>query len=532
MRKLFMPLTAAFLFIACSKFSDKPKLVVFISIDQGMPVLLDKYDHLFTGGYRWLKDNGIQFIQAYHEHGYTTTGPGYFVLSSGRHPGPGGVITNQWYNRDIQKGWYCVQDTSSQVLFDGSMGRSYKYIQATTLGDWLKDFNPNSKVVSIAGKDRAAVLLGGKKADIALWYDKNGGWTSSTYYITELPQWVKSFNEDLNTPSYIDSVWNRIADEDIYLSNARPDHFNGEADWSPKEGYSPTFPIEFNEMDEKSFLGNYAYTPFGDASVLELGLKAVEKYKMGRDNNPDILFLGLSATDGIGHEFGPHSQEQLDNYLRLDENLGKFIQYLEATIGAGKVLYVATSDHGSIELPEYLLSKGVDAGRISKVKRDSLYAVVKNKIEKLIGPDKVVRYGNFFYYANSINPLEKEVATGILKTHLSKLEGIRIVITKEDMLKGGESVYQQRLRNMVHPEKSPDIYLIPKKYWTWRYPYGASHGSPYDYDAHIPLIFSQAGMKQKLKSKRVKSVDIAPTVANILGLAFPKIVDGEVLLIN
>ena len=530
MKKWFLtPLVVAFLFIGCTKLLSQPRLVVFIAVDQGMPELLEKYDHLFTGGYRWLKSNGVRFSQAYHEHGYTTTGPAHFVLSSGQYPGTGGVIGNQWFDRELKREWYCVEDTLSQVLRDGSTGRSYRLIQSTTLGDWMKQANPESKVVSVAGKDRASVLLGGKTPDAALWYDRAGGWTSSTYYHSSLPRWVQNFNSQLNIASFVDSTWRRLVSEDIYTSNTRADNFYGEADWTISKGYSPTFPIDFKEMGAEAIIGSYAYIPFGDNTVLKLGLTAVNEYHMGKDEIPDILFLGLSATDGIGHEFGPHSHEQLDNHLRLDKNLGAFIQKLESEVGSGKVLYVLSSDHGALSLPEYLQSQGIDSGRIPQWKRDSLYTVVKNKIDNQVGPEKVTRHGNFFYYDNSIDPMEREAATEILKSNLSKLEGIHAVITKEDMLKGGDSVYKTRLKNMVHPEKSPDIYLIPKKYWTWKYPQGSSHGSPYDYDTHVPLIFARAGQKAKIKSVRVKTVDIAPTVAKILKIDFPKSIDGKVL---
>ncbi|HIF82354.1 MAG TPA: hypothetical protein EYQ37_00535, partial [Candidatus Marinimicrobia bacterium] len=233
----FMPLTAAFLFIGSSKIQSQPRLVVFIAVDQGMPELLEKYDHLFTGGYRWLKNNGVQFSQAYHEHGYTATGPAHFVLSSGQYPGAGGVIGNQWFDRELKRGWYCVEDTLSQVLRDGSTGRSYRLIQSTTLGDWMKQANPESKVVSVAGKDRASVLLGGKNPDTALWYDRAGGWTSSTYYHSSLPRWVQNFNAQLNIASFVDSTWQRLVSEDIYTSNTRADNFYGEADWTMSKGY-------------------------------------------------------------------------------------------------------------------------------------------------------------------------------------------------------------------------------------------------------------------------------------------------------
>ncbi len=526
---ILLPLTAAFFFYGfTTKTIDNPKLVVFISVDQGMPSLLKKYDHLFTGGYRWLLDHGIQFENAYHNHGYTTTGPGHYVLTSGRHPGNGGVITNQWFDRELRRGWYCVEDTSSTELIDGSTGRSYKYIHNTTLGDWMKSANSKAKVVSIAGKDRSAVLLGGKSPEIALWYDKKGGWTSSTYYTEELPQWVNDMNSQLKVETYVDSTWDRLVSESVYLTNAsRQDSTYGESDWSQKSGYNPTFPIVLEEMGLPSLMGAFYITPYGDKTVLQYAQKALDEYQLGGDDVTDILFLGLSATDGIGHEFGAHSHEQLDNYLRLDKNLGEFIHELESQFGEGNVLYVVSSDHGAIELPEYLVAQGIDGGRIPKPTRDELYSRTMKEIGQKIGPNKVYRYGNFFYYDKSMGFFAKRKATKILKKNLINIPGIASVSTREELLKGGDSDVAVRLKNMVHPEKSPNVYLIPKKNWTWRYPMGSSHGSPYDYDAHIPLIFAKGGAKGKTISKEVYSVDIAPTVAKLLGIPYPDDLDGK-----
>jgi len=528
-RWILLPLTAAFLFFGFTpKSIDKPKLVVFISIDQAMPGLLKKYDHLFTGGYRWLIDHGVQFENAYHNHGYTTTGPGHYVLTSGRHPGNGGVITNQWFDRELRRGWYCVEDTSSVELIDGSTGRSYQYIDNTTLGDWLKSAHGDAKVVSIAGKDRSAVLLGGKSPEIALWYDKKGGWTSSSYYTKQLPDWVKVMNNQINATSYLDSTWEKLAPESVYQSNAsRQDSTYGEADWTMKNGYNPIMPVVFKDMGIQSLLSSFNVMPQGDRAVLNYGQRSIDEYNLGADEDTDILFLGLSATDGVGHSFGPHSHEQLDNYLRLDKNLGQFIQHLETKIGEGNVLYVVSSDHGAIELPEFLVSRGIDGGRIPKPTRDELYRQAMTEIGNKIGPNKVYRYGNFFYFDKSMGFFERRKATKILKKTLINIPGIASVSTREELLKGGDTDVAIRLKNMVHPEKSPNVYLIPKKYWTWRYPTGSSHGSPYEYDAHIPLIFAKGGAKGRTVSKTVYSVDIAPTVAKLLGVPYPDDLDGK-----
>jgi predicted AlkP superfamily pyrophosphatase or phosphodiesterase len=535
---ILSPLSAAFFLIGCNRVEDRvqpvdltnkvdqPKLVVFFIVDQGMPSILEKYDHLFVGGYRWLMDNGVQFKNTYHEHGYTATGPAHFVLSSGQYPSTGGVIGNQWFDRELKRGWYCVEDTLSQILKDGSTGRSYRSIQSTTLGDWLKKYSPKSKVLSIAGKDRAAVLQGGKNADLTLWYDRQGGWTSSTYYTSRLPNWVSKFNRRLNVPSYVDSVWYPLMDSNIYANNTRPDYFVGEVNWSPVQ-YDPTFPIVFKELGLSFLLSTFYILPYGDRAVLNLGSQAVDEYNMGKDKYTDILFLGLSATDGIGHSFGPHSHEQLDNYLRLDKNLGQFIESLEMLLGKGNVLYILSSDHGAVALPEYLNAQGLYAGRIPDPQRDSLFNAVNNEIEEQLGVNQVYSYGNAFYFDNDMNEDVRIIATRIIKSHLSKLEGIRSVITKKEILNGGKSIIDIRLKNMVHPEKSPDVYLIPEKYWTWRYPRGTSHGSPYDYDAHVPLIISRSSHKDRIDSLRVKTVDIAPTIAKLIQIPFPKSVDGK-----
>ena len=531
MKKFFiLPLIAAFLFFGFTKENDRPKLVVFIVCDQATPEILKKYDHLFTGGFRWLIDHGIQFDQTYHEHGNTVTGPGHFALSSGLYPGNGGLIGNRWFDRNIGRSWYCVEDTSSIELSDSSTGRSYRYINNTTLGDWLKTSIPNSKVVSISGKDRSAVLLGGKNPEISLWYDKNGGWTSSTYYTEKLPEWVSAFNKEIDVASYLDSTWDRFASEDIYLSNTRKDNFYGESDWSMKSGYSPTFPIKISELGLDNLNSIYHTTPYGDNTLLKLGMKAVVKYDMGIDNESDILFLGLSAADGVGHSFGPHSHEQLDNFIRLDKNLGEFISALEKRIGKDEILYVFTSDHGVLGLPEYLKSKGIDAGRIPKPTRDALFTLALETIDKEVGPNKVNFYGNSFYFNTNMGYFEKRKATKILKSILIKIPGIESISSKSELLKGGNSNIDIRLKNMVHSKKSPDIYLIPKKYWTWSYPSGTSHGSPYDYDSHIPFIIANGRREGSISTQKVKSVDIAPTIAKSLNISFPSNLDGEPIL--
>ena len=530
---LFVSILMTLLLVHCSNIPRFPKLVIFISIDQGTPSMINKYSHLFTGGYKWLLEHGIKFENAYHEHGNTSTAPGHFALSSGRHPGTNGILGNQWFHRELKRGWYCVEDSLSTNLTDLSDGRSYENINSLGVGDWVKNKYINSKIVSISGKDRSAIMLGGKNPDIAIWYDRKGQYTTSTYYSSKLPNWLTNFNANLNIVSYLDTVWLPIYDEEIYSNNARADYYLGETSFWRKDGkYDPTFPISFKSMGEKSFLNSFHYTPFGDKALLDLAEISIEEYDLGLDDNPDILFLALSATDGVGHDNGPYSYEQLDTQLRLDRYLGDFIKNQEDKFGKGNVLYILSSDHGVLELPEYLSEQGINSGRISKVERDSIYNVALQKIHYKIGNNKVYEYDNSFYFDNSMNIEDKNFATKVLKNELIKITGIDSVATKYDLFNGGEDRISNRLKNMIDIDESPDIYLILKKYWIYNSKTGTTHGSPYDYDAHIPIIFATGLTKSSTRNEYIRSVDIAPSLAKILKIKYPNDIDGKAFLIK
>jgi len=529
---LIVSILMALFFVHCSNNPRLPKLVVVIVIDQSTPAIINKYNHLFIGGYKWLLDHGIKFENAYHEHGITSTAPGHFAITTGKYPGIGGIIGNEWFDRYLKRGWYCVEDSLSTNLTDFSNGRSYKNINSTGVGDWVKNKYETSKVVSISGKDRSAIILGGQNPNIAIWYDRKGQYTTSTYYNSELPNWLKDFNDNLNVINYLDSVWLPIYDEEIYSNNTRADFYFGETYWGKDGKYDPTFPISFKSMGEKSFLDNFHYTPFGDKALLDLAEISIEEYALGLDNNPDMLFLGLSATDGVGHDNGPHSFEQLDNHLRLDQYLGDFIFNQENKFGKGNVLYILSSDHGVLELPEYLSEQGINSGRVPRAVRDSLYNIALQEIRYKLGSNKVYKYDNSFYFDNSMNEEEKNFATKILKRELIKIPGIDSVATKYDLFNGGEDHISKRLKNMIHIDKSPDIYLILKKYWIFTSKTGTTHGSPYDYDAHIPLIFATGNTKSSTRSEYVRSIDIAPSLAKILNISYPKDINGRAIKIE
>ena len=517
------------LFITTCDSPNPTKLVVFIVSDQASPFILEKYDHLFTGGFRWLIDNGIFYNKAQHNHGNTTTGPGHFALSTGVHPGNGGVVNNVWYDRRLKRSYYVVEDSTAVNLSGKGIGKSYRYINNPNLADWINQSNTNSKVVSLSGKDRSAVLFGGSNAELVLWYDKKGSYNTSTYYAESLPVWVQDFNTRLNVEGYKDTTWSLFKSPEIYNQNTRIDNFQGERIVSKKADATPTLPLLLGDMSTKALLNDFYEYPHGDRSLIDLAIESISKLDLGGDNNPDLLFLGLSATDGVGHNFGPHSVEQLDNHLRLDAQLMRMINYIEDNVGSGNTMYVFSSDHGALELPESLKLKKISAGRISYDQKKKVFLNILSEIELKIGSEKVIEYGNNFYFDKGLTIQEKEFASKMVKDLVFNIDGVSMALSLEDIMDLPKSKENIKFRNMVHVENSPDIYVILKENWLWNSKTGSSHGSHYSYDTHIPLIFSKNGIEGYKIDDPISSVDVSPSIARYLGVKYPKDIDGSAL---
>ncbi|MFQ6614668.1 MAG: alkaline phosphatase family protein, partial [Fidelibacterota bacterium] len=384
LKGLTLLLTILFL-VTCSRPPKNPRLVVFLVLDQCRPDLITRYEPLYTGGLRWILDHGLNCTQTYHDHGYTATGPGHFTLASGQYPGPAGVLGNNWWDRESGKARYCVEDKQAKIIGGDGEGRSYRPFNTTALGDWLKASNPLSKVVSVAGKDRASVFLGGQKPDLSVWYNWDGNFVTSDYYADSMPAWLDAVNEKNHIETYRDSIWTKSLPDSLYTHYARVDFFPGEVDSYRKDPYSPVFPIGLDHNDDlKKNLTNIGGTPWLDQFTLEVAKAAVQSENLGQDEEPDILFLSLSGVDWMAHYFGPYSQEMMDSQIKLDRHLGVFIDWLDDTIGLENILLIQTSDHGGLPLPEYLSKiKHQNAGRIdASIRRIANQALEDNLFQK------------------------------------------------------------------------------------------------------------------------------------------------------
>ena len=533
MKKIYLGLACAAVLnlITCTiSPPGPPKLVVLIVVDQMRPDLLTRFDDLYKGGFRWLIDHGVWFTDTHHEHSYTATGPGHTAIGFGQHPGKVGVIGNSFYDRTLKKNVNCVEDPNAKVVgSDQGKARSFSRYDARGLGDWLKVNYPSSKVISIGGKDRAACLLGGKHPDQALYYNGAGAFISSDFYVDQLPQWAIDFNQTLQTKSYGDSLWQRSLDEDLYLKYAREDHFYGEEDNYSNNEYSPVFPIGTDPGEDP--LPILMGTPWIQREILELAKNAVKGESLGSKDVPDLLSIGFSAMDWIIHSYGPHSQEAMDACIKLDRYLENFIDFLDAQVGLENVLFALTADHGGLPLPEYLIEKGEKAGRINKKHMQEALTWIDEECEERFGKKLYHRSGgNFFLDMDRIKKANIEVDQiyNIVERYLTDVEGIDGVAIKDKILKSSkEDKLTQRIKNMINEEKTPEIFPIVTPGYLYRGPFGTSHGSPYDYDTHVPLIFSRSQFKGRTDNSAQATVDIAPTIAKYLGIEIPDYCDGQ-----
>jgi predicted AlkP superfamily pyrophosphatase or phosphodiesterase len=531
--------------ISCSS-KPETKLVVFLVADQMRPDHLSRFKNLYKGGFKWLIENGFSFQKAFHQHGYTATGPGHFAIASGKHPGPAGVLGNSYYDRELDKVVNCVEDVKAKTVGGDGKARSFVRYNNKMIGDILKEKSPKSKVISIAGKDRSAIMMAGKNPDLVLYYNNIDKFITSDYYSDTLPQYINEFNDELNFETYRDSLWTKILPDSMYLKYARLDNFKGEVDSYhmdhdlvtntkiKTDNYNPVFPISFDQ-DKKpgaEILG----TPWFDDKLVDLSKLILDKGALGADKIPDLLFIGFSAMDYIIHNFGPFSQETMDYLIRLDLQLDELISHIENTIGLEHVEFVLTSDHGGLPLPEFLPQLNLTGGRINRDNLQEAYDWIDDEISEFYDENLFYRHGtNFYFYHDKLkkkNILSSDLEN-IIKKYLKMIDGVKTVLSKTEIVNSKETdVVSLRLKNMVHIDQSADIFVILEPGYLYKTPYGTSHGSPYDYDAHVPLLFIKKGRTKTEFSVRTETVDIVPTILNLLDVKTDYPLDGKILPIQ
>jgi len=508
-------------------------LVIMVAVDQ---LRRDRLTSNFPGGLGRLVRAGMVFSNAQLNHGMTNTCPGHAVMLTGVNPGRAGIPSNEYVDKDLWENRYCVHDDDpGSRVFGSSNQRSPRALKATTLGDWLKAGDKETRVFAVGGKDRAVITMAGHGANGVYWFDNSQGiFTSSGYYVDQLPAYVSRFNG--YNPGADGFLANMPEHWEHPPGSYRRDDYAGEdTEFKNSSGH----PLKKGSLQD---IGKQVYaSPFLDSATFKLAKIIVEEEKLGQRMSTDVLAIALSATDTVGHSYGPFSAESEDTLNNIDQELGEFLSFLDTRVGVDRYLVVLSADHGVAELPEWSRENGrlecpEESGRADPIPFIvSLYWHVYRHYTFPFGnPLDLVRFAGSevsvnrdYASAHDIDPLE--VLAG-LKSLLEAKTVIEKVWTSEEVLAGASSE-AALLRNSYVEGKSGDLLLQGYPSCIIRST-GTTHGSVHSYDRNIPLVFFGGGIKPGVSNEEANSVDIGPTLAHFLGIENPPGLDGKVLTLN
>lgn len=540
MKRYFLLLLALVLFFSSCKKAEqkttKPKLVVGIVVDQMRYDYLTKYaDRYEKDGFNRLLNNGFSLTNAHFNYIGTYTAVGHTSVYTGTTPDHHGIIANNWYDKYLKQRIYCVDDANyNSIGADGDYGKkSPKRLFTTTITDQLRlAQNMRGKTIGIAIKDRSSVLPAGHTANAAYWYHgKNeNNWITSSYYMNELPDWVKDFNADNKADQYLSEPWNTLYPIDTYTQSITDNNpYEG-----PFEGEeTPTFPHDLPKLREKN--GNYDIiksTPSGNTLTIDFAKAAILGEDLGKGDATDFLAISFSSTDYIGHRFGTDAIETEDTYLRLDKDLADFFQFLDKQVGKGNYTLFLTADHGAVQVPAYLQSLKIPADYF---KSEEFRKHLDKASEAYFGSREIIEdIYNFQIFLNKKKikelKLNEDYVADILAKEALKFEDIYKTVTAKTLQTTDfTSGILEKVQNNYNQKLSGDIILLPNPATIFKRETGTSHGSPYSYDTHIPILFYGAGIQQGHSHKKYGVRDIAPTLATLLEIEFPSGATGKVI---
>lgn len=510
---------------------SRPRLVVLIVVD-GLPQrqVVDYRDQLAPDGLARFLDRGAWFAEAHYGYSYTVTAAGHSTVLTGAYPHRSGIIGNQWRDRATGEWVYSFGDPAHGYLGHATRkldGTSPKNLRVETVGDVLRGVDPASKVVSVSGKDRSAIPTAGHKGVAYIYQSASGQFASTTYYMKEHPAWVTAFNAARPADKYFGRQWKPLLADDGYRRSL-PDgqKWYRQGGWLPKtvgEGAAP----------ERAFYAALAATPFADQLALDFARAAVAGEGLGQDSVPDILVVGLSAHDSVNHWYGAESRLSHDHLLHVDRALQDFFSWLDEKVGRDRYVAALTADHGFMPAPEYVASSGGQAG--GRFNTAQLDMKLTRGLARF-GQGPVVRFTSS---RGVILDREAIAARGAVFDEVA--EAVRQIALTEPWVaaaytraelesdsRRGDPFFEP-VRKSWHRELSNDVELVPKRHWMPGSA-GATHGSPHEYDTHVPmLLYGPAWMTPGRRDARVEVADLAPTLARILGIPAPAASEGKPL---
>jgi predicted AlkP superfamily pyrophosphatase or phosphodiesterase len=490
-----------------------PTLVVMITIDGFREANLDKFGSQMTGGLARLKNGGAWFTNAHHDHAITETAPGHASLLSGRFPRSTGISANR----------AGVLDQNAPLLgSSGVLGASPTRFQGTALFDWLKARDSKSRALSVSAKDRGAILPVGKAREQIYWYPGDGEFTTSRYYADSLPTWVTAFNARRIAQSYAGKSWTLLLPASSYP----------EPDSVPVEGAGNDFvfphPMPVDSLQAAVWL---RATPFMDEATVALALEGVRAMGLGAGPATDLLAVSLSATDAVNHRLGPDSREAHDQVLRDDRVIGVLLDSLFKMRDPSRVVVVLSADHGFTTIPE-LAPSTVNPHPVRGVSLLPALAAARARMVALkvdtgaIEVDQQIVLMDHEAFARA--KVDPKVIIKVFEDAAKAIPGVRRVDRLADLYKA-DTVHDAIARRWTHQfpaNSNVELVATLTAGSLWAAPLVASHGSPYDIDSNVPIIFYGPGIAPGRYSDFVRTVDIAPTLAQLLKITPAEKLDG------
>ena len=533
----------------------KPRLVVGITVDQMRADYLSRFGAwedasspatFGEGGFRRMVEEG--FTCRDHHFGYapTYTGPGHASIYTGTTPTVHGIVGNDWYDRASGTSVYCASDTSVkgvngdgvdfEGLILGSSGQMSPHrMLSTTLGDELKlATGGQAKVYGVSMKDRGAILPAGHAADGAFWfYGKDlGHFVSSTYYGDTLPLWLVDFNQSGRAEELMAAGWDRLHDEAVY-AQCLPD--NNPYEGAFKGELKPTFPYDLQALKAQN--GGYDLlkgTPGGNSLIVDFALAAIDGADLGQDDVTDLLALSFSATDYVGHRVGPHAQETMDMYLRLDMELQRLFDALDEKVGEGQWTAFLSADHGGANVPSHAAAAGMptDYWKPGNL-MDAVEATLKERWGTPRGGQSwILRHSNDQVFLNhpllDARGIDRSTMARFVAEQCATDPGLSKAVAACDApaMASNDPVVARLVRGH-RPGHSGDVFLVPQPGWIDYGRTGTTHGSAYPQDTHVPALFLGAGVAHGETHARTYIRDIAPTVAQLMRSPYPNGATGE-----
>lgn len=492
------------------------------------------YDrYLEDGGFKQLLNNGYSCENTLIPYTPATTACGHASIYTGSVPAIDGITGNDWWDYDLAQMQYCTGDPLAKTIGSASEGgkMSPHNLLVTTVGDEMRlACNFRNKVVGIALKDRAAILPAGNSANAAFWYDeKTGNWISSSYYMDDLPKWLKDLNAQKLTDKYYAQEWNTIYPLNTYKQSTPDDE---PYENKPFGANTKGFPYTLSKFTGNNY-GLIEVTPYGNSFTFEVARSAIQGEQLGTSEFTDLLAISISTPDYIGHTFGPNSVEAEDDFLRLDKEIGDFLRFLDKQIGKGEYLVFLSADHGVAQVPAFLREHKIPAGNVNdRLITDDLNTFLKEKFKT----DKlVIGLINYQIYLDrkliSDSHLNKEDVDKEAIGFLLNQPGITRAFATESLsattLNAG---IKNALANGYYPSRSGDIQLLFDPQWIEGFMgRGTTHGVWNPYDTHIPLIWYGWNIQAGKTNRETYMTDIAPTVAALLHIQMPSGSIGHVI---